>query len=154
VLTDSAHLVREKFLRSLAVMTGFQLTLPSLPNGYVPDVVQLNLWDRSCFIGDAKASETPGNCQTRVRLTRYLSWLHQYGYENSTRVVFAICHGKPAQVVLWQAAVSEILGESGFYSNNVEHRSFAPDIQLLWYVHSFKLMRKPVAISEPLRRCR
>jgi len=55
----------------MATLTGHRYPLTGLADGSRPDVLQLRQGDASLFIGDAKATETPGNSATLTRLMHY-----------------------------------------------------------------------------------
>ena len=59
----------------MATLAGFAVPMTALPDGSIPDVLQLRRADGGLFIGDAKATETPGNSETLERLTRYSDFL-------------------------------------------------------------------------------
>lgn len=65
------HEHRSATLTTLAVLTGHTHTLPGLPGGLRPDVLQLRPEDGSLFLGDAKNTETPSSTATFNRLSRY-----------------------------------------------------------------------------------
>lgn len=72
------HEYRVVMLDSLAVLTGHSASLTGLLNGERPDVLRLNPDDGSVFVGDAKATETPGNAETLIRLNRYAKFVAEW----------------------------------------------------------------------------
>ena len=62
-------------LRTLATLSGFERGPDVLIGGWRPDVMLLRLHDGAVFVGDAKATETPGNCETYERLRHYADFL-------------------------------------------------------------------------------
>lgn len=69
------HEDRVAALSAMATLARFDLPMTALPDGSIPDVLQLRRSDGGLFIGDAKASETPGNSATFGRLTHYSDFL-------------------------------------------------------------------------------
>ncbi len=69
------HEARVETLATLATLTGFENGPDVLPGGARPDVLLLRARDGVVFIGDAKATETPGNAETYERLGRYANFL-------------------------------------------------------------------------------
>lgn len=72
---SALHEYRVGMLDSLAVLSGHFATGIALVNRERPDVLRLRRDDGSLFVGDAKATETPGNTETFGRLTRYAEYL-------------------------------------------------------------------------------
>ncbi|WP_142256591.1 hypothetical protein [Mycobacterium colombiense] len=62
----------------MAMLSGYTTAIATLPDRSRPDVLQLRPTDRSLFIGDAKATETPGNKETFCRLGRYATFLEDW----------------------------------------------------------------------------
>lgn len=73
------HESRVDTLVTLATLIGFGTGPDVLPDGSRPDVQLLRRRDGAIFVGDAKATETPGNTETYERLSHYAafvgSWL-------------------------------------------------------------------------------
>ena len=69
------HQERVGTLETLASLTGHVQNFHALPGGEVPDVLRLRPTNASLFVGDAKATETPGNNETLGRLDRYARYL-------------------------------------------------------------------------------
>lgn len=65
------HEHRSATLVTMATLTGHLCPLGALFDGSRPDVLQLRPRDGSLFVGDAKATETPGNAETFDRLSHY-----------------------------------------------------------------------------------
>ena len=72
------HESRAHTLAAMARLTGHVVEIEALPDGGRPDVLFVRPGDRSVFIGDAKATETPGNTETVLRLSRYARFLARY----------------------------------------------------------------------------
>lgn len=68
---SALHECRAATLVTIAALTGHVLPLDALPDGSIPDALRLRPTDGSLFVGDAKATETPGNAATLGRLDRY-----------------------------------------------------------------------------------
>lgn len=69
------HESRVETLETLATLGGFEYGPNVLLDGSRPDVLRLRPRDSSLFIGDAKATETPGNTETYERLGRYVAFI-------------------------------------------------------------------------------
>lgn len=65
------HDRRAATLATIATLTGHVLPLAALPDGSIPDALRLRPTDGSLFVGEAKATETPGNVETSRRLDHY-----------------------------------------------------------------------------------
>jgi hypothetical protein len=72
------HEDRKATLGTLAILTGHVQIVGSLPGGLLPDVLRLRPSDGSLFVGDAKATETPGNSATFGRLEQYARALERW----------------------------------------------------------------------------
>jgi hypothetical protein len=77
-MPSSVHEARALTLATMAKLTGHVVEIDALPDGGRPDVLLVRPGDRSVFIGDAKAAETPGNADTALRLSRYAKFLARY----------------------------------------------------------------------------
>lgn len=69
------HRYRATTLLTMAVLSGYTTAIKTLPDGSRPDVLQLRPSSGGLFLGDAKATETPGNTETYDRLSRYAAFL-------------------------------------------------------------------------------
>lgn len=69
------HEHRAASLATVATLTGHAQPLAALPDGTIPDVLRLHPTDGSLFLGEAKATETPGNAETCRRLDHYARFL-------------------------------------------------------------------------------
>lgn len=69
------HERRAATLCTMAILSGHTTRLTALSDGTRPDVLQLRPMDGDLFIGDAKATETPGNTETYERLSHYAVFL-------------------------------------------------------------------------------
>jgi hypothetical protein len=75
---SEVHQSRACTLAAMARLTGHVVEMGVLPEGGRPDVLLVRPGDCSVFIGDAKATETPGNAETALRLSRYARFLARY----------------------------------------------------------------------------
>lgn len=71
------HEGRVRTLETLATLAGFLTAVPRLPDGRTPDVVRISTSCRGLFLGEAKASEGPGDREALARLARYVIWWQQ-----------------------------------------------------------------------------
>lgn len=85
------HEDRVVVLRDLADLSGYVVTSQLAANPR-PDLVRLHRSVPAILVADAKATETPGNLETQVRLLGYVGavapWLQ---VEFAVRI--ALCHG-------------------------------------------------------------
>src|SRR5689334_2277066 len=98
----SEHEGRVEFLKALAELAGYSVSLPCLPGGLIPDVLKFSPISRGLFIGDAKNTESPFDQRTQVRLSHYLFSLAIYLRRTNSHGVFAICFGKRTQEDAWE----------------------------------------------------
>lgn len=75
---SALHEYRAKALSTMATLAGFVTTMDGLPDGTRPDVLQLRPDRADVFLGDAKATETPGNHETYQRLDRYAGFFGRW----------------------------------------------------------------------------
>jgi hypothetical protein len=90
------HEDRASTLATLAILTGHTHGLSTLPDGSRPDVLQLRDIDRSLFVGDAKATETPGNVETFGRLNRYATFIDEWLREGGSAALALIVADRDA----------------------------------------------------------
>jgi len=106
------HDERVALLDTLAALAGFSTEAQPrvLPDGGRPDVLRVDAIGRRIFIGDGKATETPGNEQTRRRLRHYARWgILASGYGE---VILALCVGRTWEAGRWASLLRE-LGRDG-----------------------------------------
>lgn len=84
----TTHERRRATLEAVALLTG-HVTPATLP-GLLPDVLLAR--GATLFLGEAKATETPGTAATRERLSRYVRHLRR----RRQRDVLALCVGDDA----------------------------------------------------------
>lgn len=75
---SATHEDRASTLAAMATLAQYAICIDALPDGSRPDVLQVRSRDYSIFVGDAKATETPGNVETALRLARYTNFLARY----------------------------------------------------------------------------
>jgi hypothetical protein len=81
------HEGRVRTLEALATLAGFLTAVPRLPDGRTPDVVRISTSSRGLFLGEAKASEGPGDRDALARLARYVIWWQQAGHKGPALLV-------------------------------------------------------------------
>lgn len=75
---SAVHEARVGLLSTMATLAGHVTRIDVLPDGGRPDVAMVRPGDRSLFLGDAKATETPGSTGTARRLRHYTAFLGRY----------------------------------------------------------------------------
>src|SRR5438552_4098414 len=101
---SAPHEERRRVLDALAVLTGYTVELPSLPDGSRPDVARMNGRRRSLFLGEAKDTETARRTDTQIRLVEYARWLAA-ATTTGSRGVLAVCFGRSADRARWVATL-------------------------------------------------
>jgi hypothetical protein len=109
-----AHERRLATLEALAVLAGY--TEPAALPGVLPDVL-LARGDR-LFLGEAKATETPGSAACRERLSRYVRHLHRLG----DRGLLVLCVGGQPQE--WADVLRRL-------SEHIAHEAWSLDVRAL-----------------------
>jgi len=113
----SPSLVHEQnvdLLDSLAILSGHSMFL-DFGHDSIPDVVRLDIRNGRVFVGDGKATETPGCSATELRLGRYASAVARWAKLGFT-VRLAICHNRHWDSGGWLA----VLGRSAKRAGLVE----------------------------------
>lgn len=104
------HDHRVDVLGDLADLAGYTVAV-DLYDGLRPDLCRLHHSARALLIGDAKATEHPGDAATRARLNRYVhgaaNWL-SLGFN----VSIVICHG-PDLSGLWHQCIESVVTAAG-----------------------------------------
>lgn len=128
------HEARALTLSTLANLAGFSKRLARLPDGRIPDVLQIDIEGRSLFIGDAKDTETPGNAETSARLIAYLRWmkLHVSRKQNSL-AVFALCVGNAGHVRAWMGLLLYLCHEVDLSPVSIQEKAFGQKHYALWF---------------------
>jgi hypothetical protein len=126
------HEERVGFLRGLAELIGCDRCL----NGKRflgeerPDVLAVDRSSKILFLGDAKATETPGNIATLARLTSYLRALSFTSDFDS--VVVALCFGRSSEASAWNQNLKMVARESGITFRRSGHTQFQKGYVLVW----------------------
>jgi hypothetical protein len=128
------HEKRVAILGALANLTGCKQRVSRLPDGRIPDVLQVNSESNALFIGDAKHTETPGNVETRIRLFGYLRWvaLHS-GRDRNSSAVFALAVGNPWHVPAWKEELHCLSREAGIGCIPIRELSLGQRIYIVWF---------------------
>lgn len=85
------HEERKAILDAVATLAGFILPWRlELPDGSRPDVARTSRCTSGIFLGDAKATESPGTWATTTRLITYGRWVHAAATEGGLAVL-ALC---------------------------------------------------------------
>src|SRR4051812_19308735 len=84
------HDARQSMLETIAQLSGY-CTRTTWADGEVPDLVRIHHSVPSVFVGDAKATESPGCEATRRRLTRYFRTARRWN-KAGFDVRVALCH--------------------------------------------------------------
>lgn len=96
-------------LATVAILGGYPLEFP-IEGELIPDVIRADRLGSSVFVGDAKATETPGNTATRSRLGAYArmvaDWCHL-----GLSLRFAIAH--PRASADWVGLLESLCREAG-----------------------------------------
>ena len=104
------HEGRVRMLDALATLAGFLTEVPGLPDGRTPDVVRMCTRRRGLFLGEAKASESPGDQAVLARLARYVAWWQGAGRRGPALLV--VCCGRP-EGGRWASALTALAAEAG-----------------------------------------
>lgn len=88
------HEDRAAAMSTMATLAGFTSPMTGLPDGSIPDVLQLRPTDGALFLGDAKATETPGNRETLDRLGRYADFLANWVSTGSAAVLALVVEAR------------------------------------------------------------
>jgi hypothetical protein len=104
------HEERVRTLESLATLAGFLIGIPRLPDGRIPDVVRMCSRRRGVFLGEAKASEGPGDLEALTRLARYIAWWRQAGHHGPA--ILAVCCDQ-RDMMGWAAELTALAADFG-----------------------------------------
>lgn len=98
------HEARVATLDALARLSGFSEPLPLQRHLLgIPDVARFHPRSRAIFIGDGKATESPGNSATSQRLWRYSKFLVDWHHQTGAAVIFALAFSRPNDAMGWWA---------------------------------------------------
>lgn len=126
-----AHEERRRCLDAMAILSGHTYELPRLPDSRRPDVVRWDPEHDRLFIGDAKASETPGSAETVSRLQAYARWVATHVSQRGEIATFSVLflHGTEARD--WAKTVELVLAEAGV-DVSAEVRRLSLGFTLVW----------------------
>ena len=129
------HQSRVEFLNSLACLincpTGIGATLA---DGTRPDVIRINNFRDSLFIGEAKNTELPSCLATQKRLRNYFKWLAAFQRQRRGNGIFAICFGDPNQTASWVETVNNLATEENLSWANSGTFDFDTGFTVVWFV--------------------
>ena len=102
------HEDRRRSLDAVAVLSGHTEWWPSFPDGLLPDVLRYDPRTDHLFVGDAKATETPGCTATMTRLLAYARWVRAHVSRRARSGTLAVAYGKADQTNGWMRLLTEI----------------------------------------------
>lgn len=109
---SAEHEERCEILEALGVLAGFTAALPMpLYDGSIPDVLRVDFRRGRAWIGDAKASESPGNRETTRRLARYAEWAVASGMPGWSTTL-ALCH-PVSSAGMWLRVLRQVVRDGG-----------------------------------------
>lgn len=125
------HEDRAEMLDTLAVLAGFleRVGCP-FPDRATPDVLRISLARRAMFIGEAKASESPGDTNAQIRLLAYLRWTAAATLAGVS-TVFAMCIDR-ANRCRWRHVVLDLTAETSLATPDVDELCFGTDAVILF----------------------
>jgi hypothetical protein len=126
------HEERVRTLEALATLAGFLTEIPVLPDGRMPDVVRMCTRRRGLFLGEAKASESPGDQAALARLFRYVAWWQRVGRRGPALLV--VCCGMQDSG-RWASSLTALVTEAGS-SALANMESLGEDDALVWLATS------------------
>lgn len=138
------HEERRAALDAIAILSGF--TAPGtggFPDGCRPDVLRLTVDGRCLFIGDAKATETPGNSETLLRLHAYSRWAAG-ARDGGGAVVVMLCTPTVASAYGWRQTLREAAQMAGVREVEVEVADLG-DWGITWWTYGLVDVRLPAA---------
>jgi hypothetical protein len=129
------HQSRVEFLNSLACLincpTGIGATLA---DGTRPDVVRINKFRNSLFIGEAKNTELPTCAATQSRLRNYFKWLAVFQKQRRGNGIFAICFGDTNQTNAWVQTINNLAAEECLSWADSGTLNFEAGFSVVWFV--------------------
>ena len=129
------HNSKALFLDALAILVGCRDSLGGvLPDGKRPDVLRIDLDREILFMGDAKNTESPGNKETLVRLSRYLRWLALHVTKKNRIGIFAICFAKRADAIKWENAMLMLAREINLICAKFGRNTFGLKLNVTWFI--------------------
>lgn len=132
---SAVHEDRAQILDTLSKLLGCRLRLPGLVlGGLIPDVAAVDPASRTLFLGDAKATETPGCEATRQRLQAYVAWLAA-ATDSGCRTIIMLCVDSSA-APRWRAVLSSLVAEAGLACELVGFDTIERDTAVAWVLVS------------------
>lgn len=105
---SARHEERVQTLLGLALVSGFDRRMPPRYWAYgQPDVARCSSRG-AIFLGDGKATETPGNRATLTRLSRYSDFLVRWHACTKCPVMLCVAFTRPQDADRWQEAASRL----------------------------------------------
>jgi len=103
------HEARVATLQAIATLAGFhQNASRELESLGHPDVMRLSPQCKGLFVGDGKATETPGNRATIARLSRYSELLVRWHAATGAPVILCVAFTHPSHSRAWEAAFQRL----------------------------------------------
>jgi len=124
------HERRRELLACLAILAGCTRSLPAFPNGLMPDVLRIRLENDLLFVGDAKATETPGCAATAARLDAYFEWIRAHAATGRAAIA-ALCHSSSAGTS-WRPLLLRLIHITGLSVAEVEVAQFTASDIVTW----------------------
>jgi hypothetical protein len=121
---SALHESRVSTLAELATLAGYSVDV-QLASSLRPDVCRLHSTRPSLLVSDAKATERPGDAETRRRLMAYTAAAHMWlsaGFD----VAIGICHGADPQRH-WERCLSDIIAMSRLFPRRVSVVTIEPE---------------------------
>lgn len=81
-----------------------------LLGGEIPDVLRFRTTPRLIFIGDAKATESPGSAATSSRLRSYVHWAHVIEDTSKIPIIVALCIQR-SEAIAWRRTMDRIFND-------------------------------------------
>lgn len=121
-------------LDAIAILSGFKVPgTGGLPDGCRPDVLRLTVDSKRLFIGDAKATETPGNSESFLRLHAYSRWAAGV-CAGGGAVVVMLCTPTVSSAYGWGQTLKEAAEMAGVPDVTVEVADLG-DWGLAWWTY-------------------
>lgn len=131
---SDAHERRVETLRALADLSGFvqAVTLAGLR----PDLCRVDHRAR-LLVGDAKATETPGDTETRLRWGRYVRRArHSLGQGRFASVILMVCAG--GHIAGWEEHLLAVAQTAPLPARASGSTLLSPDTRVAWVVVGYK----------------
>jgi len=155
----ASHKERVRFLEGLAVLVGCREQVgQELPDGKRPDVMRADSLGGWLFFGEAKSTESPGNCFTQARLESYLRWVRIHLMQDGHAAVFALCCDSGRETDRWGSTVVLLAKEVGVAPTHQGRQDFGCGLAVVWALFESRVGVSAVrgnegpASTDPLRR--